>query len=394
MKTRLIAAVCALAAVGATPTAAQDVTLSGQVRPRYEYRDPVGGGKDGTTSMRVRLGALAEVDANLSVFVQLQDVRTWGEETHPLFDRSADQLDLHQGYLRYKGEKLDWLTATVGRMETNLGGQRLVGAVNWTQQAQSFDGVRLDLTGGWGDVKLLAYTIADETAPTQEVDKELYGAYATVKSVGPGVLDLYWLYDRVEGATKTDQHALGARYAFEGTVRGRVEATLETGTRAGADLSAFMVGARLGTSFAGGKASATLWYDYLSGDDPGTAEVEVFHTLYATNHKFYGFADLFLNIPVHTGGAGLQDLALKMDWRPESDVRVAADLHRFRTARGDVLASDDFGTELDLTLSHRYSPHLTATAGLSRVWKGDALVELGRLTKDMTWFYVMLDARF
>ncbi|MFQ5537302.1 MAG: alginate export family protein [Gemmatimonadota bacterium] len=128
---------------------------------------------------------------------------------------------------------MDWLTATVGRMETNLGGQRLVGAVNWMQQGKSFDGVRLDLAGGWGDVKLLAYRIADETAATQEADKELYGAYATVKSVGPGALDLYWLYDRVEGAAETDQHALGARYAFDGAVRGRLEATLQTGTRAG-----------------------------------------------------------------------------------------------------------------------------------------------------------------
>ncbi|MFQ5537301.1 MAG: alginate export family protein [Gemmatimonadota bacterium] len=155
-----------------------------------------------------------------------------------------------------------------------------------------------------------------------------------------------------------------------------------------------MFGARVETSFAGGKASATLWYDYLSGDDPETAEVELFHTLYAANRKFYGFADLFLNSPVHTGGAGLQDLALKLDWQPEADVRLAADLHRFRTAQGKVLASDDFGTELDLTISHRYSAHLTATAGLSRVWTGDALVELGRPSKDMTWFYVMLDARF
>lgn len=56
----------------------------------------------------------------------------------------------------------------------------------------------------------------------------------------------------------------------------------------------------------------TLWYDHLSGDDdPSDGTVRVFDTLFATNHKFYGLADYFLNIPVQTVGRGLQDLALK-----------------------------------------------------------------------------------
>ena len=86
--------------VFAAPVAAQDITMTGQVRPRFEFRDPSGGSKDESTSMRVRLGMKAVVDPNLIIFVQMQDVRTWGEETHPLFDYTADQLDLHQGYLQ------------------------------------------------------------------------------------------------------------------------------------------------------------------------------------------------------------------------------------------------------------------------------------------------------
>ncbi len=383
-----------LLALVAPPVSAQQVTMHGQVRPRYEFKDPSGGGQDEFTSMRVRLGLQAALDENVSIFIQAQDVRIWGEETHPLRDFSADNFDLHQGYLRYKGRDLEWMTATVGRMETNFGGQRLVGAVGWTQQAQSFDGVRIDGAADWGKVAMIAYKIGDETAPAVETDHELYGAYATVADVGPGGMDLYWLYDRTEGVSRGNEHSLGARYVFSGAWTGRLEGTYQTGTRAGTDVSAYMFGARLGRTFADGKAGVTLWYDYLSGDDAATADTEVFNTLFATNHKFYGFADVFLNIPLNTGGAGLQDMAVKLNWKPEAAIRFAADLHSFSAAEQGTLSDSHFANELDLTLSHRYTEHLSATVGFSYVDQDAALAEVGRLSENMTWFYVMLDAIF
>ena len=44
--------------------------------------------------------------------------------------------------------------------------------------------------------------------------------------------------------------------------------------------------------------------------------MKVFDTLFTTNHKFYGLADLFLNIPLQTDGRGLQDLAVKWHYTP------------------------------------------------------------------------------
>lgn len=388
--------VLAVGGVVAEPVtlAAQDVTISGQVRPRYEFRDPVAGGLDDFTSMRVRLGVDALIEPGLSVFVQLQDVRIWGEESHPLFDFSADALDLHQGYLRYQGEDWSWLTTTVGRMEMNLGGQRLLGAVDWLQQGQSFDGLRFDVAAGRTDWVFLAFAVSDDTAPGVSIEEELYGAYGTVADVGPGALDLYWLYDRVSGAVESDEHFIGARYVFGGSVFGRLEGTYATGTRDGADVGAFLLGARVGTELVDDRVSATLWYDYLSGDDPGTPEVEVFRTLYGTNHKFYGFADLFLNIPVHTGGAGLQDVALKFLFRPAPSVRAYLDVHSFRAAEGSALTASRFGEEVDIGLTHRYSEHLSASFGVSRVFQADGLAEIGRLNEDMTWLYVMMNASF
>jgi hypothetical protein len=373
---------------------AQESVLLGQVRPRYEYKDPSGGGLDAFTSMRVRFGLDVAVEDGLSIFIQAQDVRIWGSETHPLFDYSADNFDLHQGYLKYRGERMSWLTTTVGRMETNFGGERLVGAIDWTQQGQSFDGVRFDAESGRTRWALVAYTLHDESAAGVTDDESLYGVYGTLAEVGPGALDVYWLYDRLRGGAESDEHVIGARYVFSGEVNGRLEAMLETGSRSDVDVSAFMLGARVGKGFLDGKFSATLWYDYLSGDDPTTPEVEFFNTFFATNHKFYGFADLFLNIPAHTAAAGLQDMAVKLSWKPTTSFDAGLDMHSFRAAKQGALSGTHFGEELDLTLRHRYSDHVSATLGLSYVIQDDLFAEIGRLDENLTWFYVMLNATF
>ena len=50
--------------------------------------------------------------------------------------------------------------------------------------------------------------------------------------------------------------------------------------------------------------------------------------------------------------------------------------------------------ELDLTIQHLYSDHLSATFGFSYVKQADGLAEIGRLSEDMTWLYVMMNATF
>ena len=111
------------------PLGAQEVTVSGQLRPRHELRYPAAPGGKQFTSMR----AHAALENDISVFIQLQDVRIWGEETNTLGDFDADHLDLHQGYVDIKRFNDSPLAARVGRQEVNLGGQRLVGAAGWTQ---------------------------------------------------------------------------------------------------------------------------------------------------------------------------------------------------------------------------------------------------------------------
>ncbi len=135
-----------LTAAGTLDAQEARVTLGGQLRPRMETRSEGEDTRETFTSMRTRAQLKALLGEGVAVFVQLQDVRLFGEETSTLGDYRADALDLHQGYL-------DWTFGTgtearlrVGRQPLALGEQRLVGAVEWTQQGRAFDGARLTAT--------------------------------------------------------------------------------------------------------------------------------------------------------------------------------------------------------------------------------------------------------
>jgi hypothetical protein len=394
--------------LAAVPTAgvAQEVDLKfgGQVRPRFEYRNPLllpDGDGEYFTSMRTRLDLRASLDDNLAAFIQIQDVRLWGSEGNTLGDFSADGLDIHQAYIDLGKAENGGFMGRFGRQEVNFGGQRLVGAVNWAQQARSFDGIRVGSGGSVGNIDFFAAKLQENQAGDETREADLVSTYGTWDLSDTQDLDLYWIYDHrqddeaVAGEQNTDRHTFGARWV--GNVSGftyRAEGSYQAGTFVGTDVSAFMFGGRIAHGFAG-KGTVTLWYDYLSGDgDLGDDELKVFDTLFATNHKFYGFADMFLDIPAHTGGRGLQDLAIKGTYRVHADWLLRLDLHSFHMADKGPLTSGHFGEEIDAAATWSYHKYLNLTAGVSYVFQNDAWAEIDRLTKDLGWVYVMLDAKF
>ncbi len=391
-------ALVAIVALGMiSPLAAQEITFHGQVRPRTEFRDPAAEGAQSFTSMRIRVTMAALLEDDVSIVIQLQDVRIFGEETNTLTDFNADNLDLHQGYIDVGRFQSARTAARIGRQEVNFGGERLVGAVGWTQQARSFDGARLRLNRDWGSVDFIGFKTAENLAADVGTDAEFVGVYATVSSMASGALDLYGFYQRAREQAHMDQATLGARFAGSGSrVNYRAEASIQLGERGDDDVTAFMLGGRLGFGLGpANKGRITLWYDYLSGDDtPGDGKIKVFDTMFATNHKFYGFADLFLNIPAHTAGQGLQDFAVKGSLRARDDVTLGLDLHSFRLASPLATTSAHLGEEIDFTITHRYSSNLGITGGLSVVIQGDGFEDIGRLTENMTWVYLMLNATF
>lgn len=390
-----LAAAAAILAHAAVVSAA-DVSVSGQVRPRFEYRTRPGDAHDTFTSMRVRAGIFAKLEKDVRVMIQLQDVRLWGEETNTLGDFQADRFDLHQGYLELGNLGDHPLSVRAGRQAIALGGQRLIGAVEWTQQGRAMDGLRVTANPGKGKVDAIAVRLKDATSAAHATNAYLLGAYGSTEVRPKTSVDAYALYNRESGGADTDQTTFGLRlYGSHSYFAYRFEGSYQSGTRAGEDVAASMAGARLGIKGQGGKVSLTIWYDYLSGDDdPVDGKTKVFDTLFATNHKFYGFADLFLNIPAHTGGLGLQDIALKGSFSPNKPTKVSLDLHRFSVAKQGTLTGSSLGTEVDLTVSYKYSKEVSLVAGASRVFAKDPLIQLGRLDDDLTFTYLMTNVSF
>lgn len=371
------------------------VTFQGQVRPRLENRSPGAGNWDSFTSMRVRAAITAQLEGGVKVFIQLQDVRLFGEEGNTLGDYRADNFDLHQGYLEMSSVPGIGGMLRAGRQEMALGEQRLVGAVNWAQQGRSFDGVRYSATLDALKLDLFGMKLTEASAAQQEFDSDLLGAWGSLATGEIGTLDFFGILTRDARENGADEQTFGALWRGDaGPVQLRVEGSFQGGTRGAEDISAYMLGIRAGTELPGG-GSVTLWYDYLSGDeDPNDGEYGVFNTLFATNHAFYGFADYFLNIPVHTGGLGLRDMAVKFTFTPFSQTRFNVDLHNFRTTQVGSLSTQSLGNEIDLTLTRTLSPGLGLVAGCSYFQAKDGMIELGRLSENTHWMYLMLNAVF
>jgi len=339
----------------------------------------------------------AKLDRNVTAFVQIQDVRFWGEESNTLLDFAANGFDLHQGYIDLRSNGPTEFSGRAGRQDVAFGGQRLVGTVDWVQQGRVFDGLMLGADGSGFKLSMFGSVLANDITAAHDNDEYFAAAYGQWKKAGPGRLDLYGLYNSVPtDSVKTSQLTMGARWWGQaGIIRYRLEGSYQTGQRNTVDVSAYMVGARLAAVFANGTADVTLWYDYLSGDnDTSDDKVKVFSTLFATNHKFYGLADYFLNIPLHTAGRGLQDIALKGSWKAHSDVTLRTELHSFHAAQSEGLTSGHFGEEIDLTAGYRYSSNLSLAGGFAYVFAADAWGEIGRLTENAVWTFLMVDVKF
>lgn len=381
--TRSVVAFVLAASASVPATALAQTELGGQVRPRMENRTGIG---SPFVSMRTRVHLDHDAPWG-AAFVQIQDVRLWGEELSTL-EADADMIDVHQAWLQI-GDGSLWLRA--GRQEIALGGERLVGAVNWLQQGRTFDALRARLPLGPAAFDFVAARLFEDDAfpPTAPVDVDLFGVYASVP-MEHAAAEAYVLAD---GGDET-RWTFGSRIL--GTTAGftwRGEGSLQRGATATTDRAAWMAGARVGRPL--GPVGVTLWYDYLSGDDdPTDGELRVFDTLFGTNHKFYGYYDLFTNIPLHTAGRGLQDIALILD-HDAGFATFSLAGHRFDATATDGIPSGRFGEEIDLTAVRVLGAGLTLTGGASWVNVGPALELLRGFDREALWFgYLMLDARF
>lgn len=381
-----------------SPSSAQSqpsVTWGGEIRPRLESRRNGNVPRHQTISMRTRLMLDARLPSGFHLFFQPQDVRMWGEEGNER-DMVADAVDVHQAYFEVEDLPAFGGRLRVGRQEVALEEERFIGAPDWGQAGQTFDGVRWFRPLGEDRLELLLIKLKEAQAPVHDHEEELVALWFTKKLGRWGSGDLVALHDRSTAAARTSQYTVGglwkgslAPLSFRAHVMGQF------GERDGKNVRASFLALQGTVEVAGGKGAVTLWYDRLSGDEtPGDAETRTFTALYGARNRYYGNADYFTEIPRDTGGLGLQDAALKLAFRASSTFSLNLDLHAFRSAAKGGRDSRRFGEEADLQLRYRFRQAMDIRAGYCLTQLGPLLEALRGLEGTGHFGYLMTSVKF
>jgi hypothetical protein len=135
------------------------ISLTGQVRTRTEYRNGTGTLKlksnDAAffTSQRTRLTANFKTN-RIIMQAALQDVRVWGQDASTINNADGSRLGLHEGWAElvlankkdtsFKNAAVEYFSVKAGRQEIIYDDSRLIGNLDWLQQARRHDAVILN----------------------------------------------------------------------------------------------------------------------------------------------------------------------------------------------------------------------------------------------------------
>jgi len=405
-----------LLSMGVSQAARSQFIVKAQIRPRTEVRHGYGtlaSRSDRTavfTSQRSRL-LLQYVRPDYRIGLSLQDIRVWGDEEQL---KDVASAAVHEAWAEIFFSKN--LSVKLGRQELVYDDHRLLGNVNWAQQARSHDAAVLKWhRNGWQADVGAAYnnqkaTLFRTVFPLNSYKSLFYmwihrdfknGWRASFSAITDG-------YQR----RNISKYDVVYRYTFGPYLQYAVSQFHFSGTfyyqagtdNLGRDIRAYMF------SVTGNYHRDHTWLnagvDYLSGTDAldaGNRRNHSFNTLYATNHKFYGFMDYFLNIPLHTANGGLLDSygGVKLQFR--QPVSVSATYHNFRLASNVAEPANPttpigkgLGSEIDAVVNYNFKKDINVKAGYSVLLPTSSMQILKggnkNVTQDWAWLMISLNS--
>jgi hypothetical protein len=393
-------------------------SVEGQVRLREEMHrhlfspgDPSGVTKFDLTHLRSR-AALLMKKGDVSAVVEMQDIR-WLGEAGTVAD--SEGLDLRRGALRVDGigDTGTWLEA--GRMVLAYGDQRLVGHLEWVNQARTFDGARLRLVldqffiDAWFDAFV---TVTRETRDAH--DDQYFGGVYT--SVAPGAegwrSEIYalGLVDRLEapgegGTGKSAFATLGTRQAYKQSgIDAALEVVLQAGKLASDDFLAYAMAARFAYTVEESAVKPRFGCEFVygSGDsDFSDGDQGTFQNLFPTNHLHYGYADQagWSNLTALRASAGIAPVKA---WRADVDyhhLRLSDPAGGWFHAGGALLrngspdASSHLGDEIDLKAKYWWRKGLIVEAGYALFLPGGFVEDTGGSFDTAHFAYLQMIAK-
>lgn len=342
---------------------------------------------------------------NIQFFSSIQDARTWGDE-----EQKKDLAGLQVNELWMQVYLNQRFVLKMGRQELVYDDHRLLGNLDWANLTISHDALLLKYTD---DRDKFKWHLG---GAFNQVGEPVFGTTYALKNYK--ALGFSWVKKEfakghsisgiaiVNGmnSTITTNTKMKATYTFGPLYnynfkgwKGVLGAYFQGGkTENNLTQNAFMVNAYSEKKLK--RNSIGLGVDYLSGNKDNTSATasNSFSTLYATNHKFYGYMDYFLNIPSDTKQRGLMDLYARIGYTPSKTVNLTVDIHHFSLANENNLGVNKIkktlGTEADVLIDYKPSTIIQLQFGYSLLFatKNMEYIKGGNANDLNTWAYLML----
>jgi len=414
-------------------------TLSGEIRPRAEYRHGYKSVADSNQASAFSIDQRTRINLDYKVedyqfFVSIQDIRTWGSTSQ--LNKADGFLSVHEAWAKANFNKN--LGLKVGRQEIILDDHRIFGNVGWLQQARSHDAAILQYKKGKSKLDIAVafnqnksnlvgtdYTLAKSYRDMQyvwfnhEINKKINMSLLFL-NLGQQVNVTDASGDSHKSINYTQTIGTHTKFNF-GKLKMNFNGYYQMGSPKVTPvtaLSAYLIGLDVKYDVTD-KFNVGLGFETQSGTsqtDTSTAYTEKAHSFspfFGTNHKFNGYMDYFYVGSGH-GNVGLNDAYLTLKYKT-GKWAFGLNTHMFLAA-ADVLDQVEFansgeikkmnsmlGTEFDFYLSTKINKSVTIKAGYSHLLATETLASLkgvtyttgpdagrGRTDQINNWGYVML----
>ncbi|QHT66939.1 alginate export family protein [Rhodocytophaga rosea] len=427
-------------------TAQAQFSLTGQLRTRSELRDGQGtlSGKGAVpaffTSQRTRLN-FGYTGHRFKLFTAVQDVRVWGQDASSINRNTLDANDglmIHEAWgeimLLDTSASIENLSLKIGRQELVYDDVRLLGNLDWLQQARRHDMALLKLEDhGWMAHLGVAFNQNRELKAGSVYNGTPTGYTAGTNGIGTLYKSMQFVYlgrkfptgnasflflkddfnkYHLEETSKVYDRGVWSRLttgAYISTnVFKKLSLTASAYYQTGKDKDGNKLNAYLLSAYTLYPVSKKLnigpGIDYTSGNNAtstGTTNRQ-FDPLYGTPHKFWGGMDYFY-VADGFGKNGLVDYYLRGRYKASAKLLISVDAHQF-TASNKVLSGDgieldrNFGTELDLIATYNLTKIITIEGGYSNFFATPTLASSGvknvaNADLQANWAYLMINIK-
>lgn len=390
------------------------LVLSGEIRPRYEFRNGYRHLPDHDTwpahliSQRTRLN-VAWKSKGVSSAIRFQDVRIWGDEA---MKKDVAGVGLYEGWVEVR--VFDSLYIKAGRQELVYDNQRLFSNNNWSQKAVTHDALSMRFQrAGWHWDGAIAFNQSRDTTFSTDYASSIGNYKALYMSILSRKMGSFRISALSAGDSWQKKGTLNTQYlrlthglmlqytgkVFQSALRGFYQSgRSESGMPVDAYYAALDITASPDKHWQLGAGA-----EYQSGQDSsvqGASLVRYFTCLYGSGHSFNGSLDYFTKAS-DTKNTGLFDAFLNLRYKGPETLSLSLTLHSFlntgkypdRNSGG--LMPNFLALEADCSLHWLARKDMELQAGYSFLQGSQTLATLagGNQAHTAHWTYVMLTYR-